>query len=126
MNEGGGVQSVLEPGAEGGSVEHETVLGAMVAAVLQAGGTDADAITAARNDVLKNLVRNDWVRFHVRDPYTQQIFEQKDGEYIEVNTPRGSHTQCPHRPVCALSTLNATDRCCALCVCYRCALARWL
>ena len=55
MNEGGGVQSVLEPGAEGGSVEHETVLGAMVAAVLQAGGTDSDAITAARNDVLNDM-----------------------------------------------------------------------
>ena len=55
MSEGGGVRSVLEPGAEGGTIECETVLGAMVAAVLQAGGTDADAISAARNDVLTEM-----------------------------------------------------------------------
>jgi hypothetical protein len=55
MSEGWGVRSVLEPGAEGGTIECETVLGAMVAAVLQAGGTDADAISAARNDVLTEM-----------------------------------------------------------------------
>ena len=39
----------------------------------------------ARNSVLLNLVRNKWVKFHVRDPYTQTIYEEDNGEYFEVD-----------------------------------------
>ena len=38
----------------------------------------------ARNEVLMNLVRNNWVKFYVRDPYTQEIFAQNNGVYTKV------------------------------------------
>lgn len=42
-----------------------------------------EAVLGRRED-LSNLVRNNWVRFFVRDPDTQQVFRQKDGEYVPV------------------------------------------
>ena len=38
-----------------------------------------------RRSNLKDLVRNNWVRFFVRDPVTQKIYKQQDGEYREVD-----------------------------------------
>lgn len=39
-----------------------------------------------RREILRNIVRNNWVRFFVRDPDTQQIYRQWYGEYIPVDT----------------------------------------
>ena len=38
-----------------------------------------------RNEVLMNIVRNNWVNFFVRDPYTQKIYQQKDGAYYPAD-----------------------------------------
>ena len=40
----------------------------------------------SRNQVLMDLVRNNWVRFFVRDPYTSKIYFQYNGEYTEVSS----------------------------------------
>ena len=45
-----------------------------------------------RNKVLLDLVRNNWVKFYVRDPYTQKIYRQEYGEYIEVDGIDGVDT----------------------------------
>ena len=52
------MRSVLAPGEEEASdtaTPAEGILGAMVASVLHAGGTDAAAITAARDEVVAEL-----------------------------------------------------------------------
>lgn len=38
----------------------------------------------ARNPNLKQIVRNNWVNFYVRDPSTQEIYHQYNGEYTLV------------------------------------------
>jgi hypothetical protein len=38
----------------------------------------------SRNAVLKNIVRNNWVKFFVRDPISQKIYRHMYGEYTEV------------------------------------------
>jgi len=40
----------------------------------------------ARNKWLLDCVRNNWVKFYVRDPYTQTIYFQQNGEYTPVDT----------------------------------------
>jgi len=62
-----------------------------------------------RNKVLLDLVRNNWVKFYVRDPYTQKIYRQDAGEYFEVDgidspdglmaiNPMGGNTLNPMPP----------------------------
>merc|ERR1719353_21126 len=41
----------------------------------------------SRNETLQNIVVNDWVRMFVRDPYTNIIHKQVQGEYIPVDFP---------------------------------------
>jgi len=38
----------------------------------------------SRNNVLKDIVQNDWVRMFARDPYTGKFYRQQKGEYLEV------------------------------------------
>lgn len=38
----------------------------------------------ARRQELKQLVRNEWVRFFVRDPYSNTFYKQQQGQYVPV------------------------------------------
>jgi uncharacterized protein YbcC (UPF0753/DUF2309 family) len=51
----------------------------------------------ARSELLTNLVYNEWVRFFVRDPYTNKVYRQSKGEYfpVEVNATEGAETYVP-------------------------------
>ena len=48
-----------------------------------------------RNDNLKDIVRNKWVKFFVRDPWTQQIYREDRGQYIAVDTMQDSLVPLP-------------------------------
>ena len=48
-----------------------------------------------RVPLLKKLVRNKWVKFHVRDPVTQTIFEEDNGMYYPIDDPVATNEPLP-------------------------------
>lgn len=77
-----GTTGDLRPGLPSQMTEMHTPIRALF--VVDAPINRVEAVLARREE-LRQLVRNDWVRFVVRDPETGRFFKQLNGEYLSID-----------------------------------------
>lgn len=77
-----GTSGDLRPGLPAQMTEMHTPVRALY--VVDAPIERVEAVLSRRED-LRRLVRNEWVRFFVRDPETGRFYRQSQGKYLPVN-----------------------------------------
>lgn len=87
-----GTTGDLRPGLPTQMTEMHTPIRALF--VVDAPISRVKAVLSRRKD-LNRLVHNEWVRFFVRDPTTNQFYRQSNGNYILVDWQETSYTFVP-------------------------------
>jgi uncharacterized protein YbcC (UPF0753/DUF2309 family) len=87
-----GTTGDLRPGLPSQMTEMHTPIRALF--MIDSPVERVEAVLARRED-LRQLVRNEWVRLFVRDPGTDQVFKQSNGEYFPIDEQETVGTHIP-------------------------------